>query len=1629
MAKSKKSKILASMLAVSTMAVFYAAPVMAAELWYNYNGLVITDTDRGPADNKYGQIKKLEGLEEITLGNSVKITTDGNGIIRVGDANGVNTRVYNDGFYVNTSGDDRDGLTETSLKADALTLAGNKLTSVQLANINDVITEEGAVESKGDVTSKTADGTTYTLNTVGNNTQKITFNGKDTVVAGKLVANKFGTPNSSFYVEENGTLKSNKITVNKGEFTVDKKGAVRAADGAFTVDELGNTVSKGDVTSTAADGRIYTLNTVGENTQKITFNGKDTVVAGKLVANKFGTPNSSFYVEENGTLKSNKITVNKGEFTVDKKGAVKAADGAFTVDKDGNTVSKGDVTSTAADGITTYTLNTIGANTAGIERIQNGAGNDITVIEDTLRIYDNGTISTVNEKFKINNQGTVFANAVNVAENAVVISEKSINAFENKFIVNENGGVSTTGINVAERMFTASDGGVTMARGNMKLDTAGNITAGTYNGVEIGMNEAGDIILGGTVIDDNFNSDNVAGITRKPLDGNAPGSANTTYIEQNTAISADGIVVTDPDSGVSAKTKGVSTKTKYDGFYVKEGGTIVSSLEKDELNLAGKNLAYKDSEGNINVTADTYTAGVVAGENVRVKADGIYVKDGGTTVSSLTKDKLNLAGKNLAYKDSEGNINVTADTYTADTYTAGDVTGENVRVKADGIYVKDGGAIVSRLTKDKLDLAGENLAHKDSEGNINVTADTYTAGDVAGENVRVKADGIYVKNGGTIVSSLKNDGLMLTDQESGKQTLNATDIADIKGIDRDIVEETFGDVTTTTKTTTIEGALKVSDNGFISNANESFTVDANGTLTAAGGRFTVSDVTGAHFYGSDSMFSDYTNINGGRIEINGADGSQTVINGGKVTSTGDFITLDEEGKQKYTLNTIGVDLDTLEGNVGTIGKNVGGISREGYENAAYGEGRTEIEDLLAVNGAEGKVSVMGKDGTVAVITKDGTARFGVETGKNLRWKNGELAINSSGEDAVAKLSEEGLMLTDANGAQTLTAAKIADIKGITRDPVAKTTTIEGVTSFNSKGMTTTTVTTGEIGVGGSGFYANSTGITVGNGRFSVDSGTGNLAISNGTVPVFQVNGENGQVNIGANGGSQTVITGNSITTETLNVEKIVLGDKIVDKETGDVIGGELEIGADGSIKIDNANTDAVEFNATKTALSANYGETSLNMDSNGFNLNNGTGADAASLVLDAKGFAFKGSLNLGAGSDVKYTGGNYGTLAKLDATVKDIYDRTDGIYKDSAGNTVISNEEGTWNDSTQKTEYNGDGSKVVVGDKGTTFENGAGNGTTNIDGSKITSDADGTISGGSGSSTNSIDNPFGTSTSNGEETVYDGENGNTNTINSSGMTVTNGTSTTVIGAEKVDTTTGNFSNKVTVGSEGNQTVITGGDVTVDNSVTVGGSEGTIVGKDGVTVGGDKGTSIKNDSISVGDGGYIGDGDVRSGEGVSLNQTAERVGHLENRVGKLEDRIDKVGAMAAAIANLRTMGYDPAAPTEVAVGIGQYRDETGAALGLFHYPNRDFMLSLSVSTSGDEVMGGIGATWKFGRKSPEKVAEIKKAQAEADARRAEEAKLAKAEEMKQAAKEAKIKAQQERHAKLAAERAAQAEAAK
>ena len=424
----------------------------------------------------------------------------------------------------------------------------------------------------------------------------------------------------------------------------------------------------------------------------------------------------------------------------------------------------------------------------------------------------------------------------------------------------------------------------------------------------------------------------------------------------------------------------------------------------------------------------------------------------------------------------------------------------------------------------------------------------------------------------------------------------------------------------------------------------------------------------------------------------------------------------------------------------------------------------------------------------------------------------------------------------------------------------------------------------------------------------------------------------------------------------------------------------------------------MQLAANENGFAVVKGESQINVNEFGASLSyGGTTPETmlAGVSVTKDGIGLKGNVVFDTEKYGKYT------LSGLVDKVEDIYDRTQGIsYDETTGTTTI------------------DGNLAVKGD-----ETGVG-GDASVDSSLTVGDTegnktvieDGTVNANEGNFADKV-----TIGIEGDQTVIDGGTITTGetTISNTGITVGNGENATSITNDTVKAQNGNFDNIKA------------------NTGTIGGVEmkdGNISAESG-TIGN---TTINNDGVSIADSTIISDHDVVVNSGkedqVSLVDVGNRVGNLEqglsdinNRVGELEDRIDKVGAMAAAIANLRTMGYDPAAPTEVAVGLGQYRDETGAALGLFHYPNRDFMLSLSVSTSGDEVMGGIGATWKFGRKSPEKVAEIKKAQAEADVKRAEAQKLAKAEELKEAAREAKIKAQMERHAKLAAERAAQAEA--
>ena len=103
----------------------------------------------------------------------------------------------------------------------------------------------------------------------------------------------------------------------------------------------------------------------------------------------------------------------------------------------------------------------------------------------------------------------------------------------------------------------------------------------------------------------------------------------------------------------------------------------------------------------------------------------------------------------------------------------------------------------------------------------------------------------------------------------------------------------------------------------------------------------------------------------------------------------------------------------------------------------------------------------------------------------------------------------------------------------------------------------------------------------------------------------------------------------------------------------------------------------------------------------------------------------------------------------------------------------------------------------------------------------------------------------------------------------------------------------------------------------------------------------------------------------------LKDSISNVGanELKQAINSVAVETQRVGAHAAAMAALKPIQYDPLEPTQVMAGVGNYRGETAAALGLAHYTNENTMLNVGVSL-GSHNMVNAGVTHKFGY-SPEK----------------------------------------------------------
>ena len=168
---------------------------------------------------------------------------------------------------------------------------------------------------------------------------------------------------------------------------------------------------------------------------------------------------------------------------------------------------------------------------------------------------------------------------------------------------------------------------------------------------------------------------------------------------------------------------------------------------------------------------------------------------------------------------------------------------------------------------------------------------------------------------------------------------------------------------------------------------------------------------------------------------------------------------------------------------------------------------------------------------------------------------------------------------------------------------------------------------------------------------------------------------------------------------------------------------------------------------------------------------------------------------------------------------------------------------------------------------------------------------------------------------------------------------------------------------------GNATVA--GDVTA-SSYKVG--DKTYIDQSGLNANNQKVTNVANGEVAEGSTDAVNGGQLHAtNQRVStvenrMDGVENRVDRVENRVDNLDNRIDKVGASAAAMANLHPMDFDEDSKVSVAAAVGSYRSETAGALGVFYRPTDRVMMNVSTSFGNGENMVGGGVSFKLGKSS-------------------------------------------------------------
>lgn len=1382
----------------------------------------------------------------------------------------------------------------------------------------------------------------------------------------------------------------------------------------------------------------------------------DLVIHGVAIGSDQVTVSGSSIASAIGNETIPQLTVNRlilDGVTLDSAALSKATD--FTVS---NKLTVGDQELTAAkiqgydQAVTDVTTNKNNIATLD-EKLTNvsyssGAGTTVDGV-----VMNNGKITATNGAVIYN--GATINGVLGVNGNATVsgtlISNGGLSAGTNgtEFTVNPDGSVSA-----ASGKFSVSGDGTVSVDSN-KFSVAGstgntNVGGTLYVNGETGLNDKltvyknGAAITGDTTIKGAFTA----------------GSNEEFKVETGNVIAKGQISITDL-SGSQSVALTLDKVNGYDTTVTNTGGIERTSGSTYYTTIEGKVKVGDDGTVLIN-EGDT--------NQVKIDADGLHV---GTTSTHMATDGVYAGGTNYAdakaaiatdgkIKGAEGKFEVAAD----GSMKAAD---GNFTVDAAGNAAVGGTLEVTGATtlNDKLTVTA---------GGAEINGDTTIKGALGaganGTEFTVDAAGKVVAKGGLSVGDADQ---FTVDAATGnivsKGSITATNGGNIGGVTFDNAKNVSG-INSLTATTITTDTLNVASFNSTGNMNVGGNLTVTGTINGAainntqfngvileGGNVSATDVNAANVNATGTIQGTTIKANDNNMLTSaGITASAGTIGG--ISLRDNKVTANSADIQNVATTEIKLGTTTItQGSIADAnGININGVNLLGskvtadsatLETATIGTHTIINADGIATNGVKiGDTFIT--DGKIADATGININEVQMQSGK-VTAANGFVVDANNSFDSTGLKATQGTfadsVTVGAAGTQTIIGGGEATFsKGANDQTVIDGGTItanklkvdEIVLGQDADGSGDQDIVIGADGkfsaaggnfaiVGGNGTDRGALTNIVGGTKFETTADGAEFSHKNaaGNVSGLTIGDNNVALGVQNNGGVDIDATSTNV--HSGNAGMIVENNSLVNK-----------VGTDVRTEMDNNSiTDTVGSTSstmTQDSITDKVGDTTVKTENGNFSVSGSTG-NGMSIDTNSGKVTFEDNSTpvVSGGATNTTIDGNTITTGHL------ITDKLTIKGQGSAGGDG-------------QIALGGDGSiesNIKDGDKETTFK---------TDANGIKAEA------ANGSNKATIE-----TTANGVDTVVtDGSNTTTDklTADKASTTVTDGTNTSERNqtANSITDKVGDASSVMTSSSITDR--LNGGFVEValdEDSITQKAGEGKVeITNDAITntVGsnstkldangfvvnhGGKDVTIANGDVTIGAAGEeiklseLGqmkdlDAEITSREEYTNNKTAvgainaeagirrQEIARLDGRIDDVSERVDKVGAMSAAIASLRTMGYDPQAPSEFAIGLGHYKGETGIAMGYFHYPSRDFMINVSLSTAGGETMGGLGATWRFGHKSPQELLEKQRAeqlkkQLQAAEKYEAAVKLAK-EAQERADYAAKVAAEAQKHAEIA-----------